>query len=154
MIKSLQVNGSNETSSLDYTPPMVSSYLTGSGSQAYTSGTASGSPYWEYPIQPRPYPIDLWRHHRYDYWDPSHELYGRADYYWLIPVAFIIGIGALVLPVFSLFATAMVTTGTINLTAGRKKRSLFNEKPISVLVREVQSAITRFGYNNQRFAKA
>uniref|UniRef100_T1KYC6 Uncharacterized protein n=1 Tax=Tetranychus urticae TaxID=32264 RepID=T1KYC6_TETUR len=157
-VRHLKADGINDTSSsLDYTPPMTSSYLTGSGSQAYTSGTASASasPYWEYPVHPRPYPIDVWRHHRYDYWDPSHDLaYGRTDYYWLIPVAFIIGIGAILLPVFSLFFTAMVTTGTINLTAGRRKRSLFNEKPISLLVKEVQSAITRFGYNSQRFEKA
>lgn len=167
LLASLPAYGANETSSsaLDYTP---STYLTGSGSQAYTSGTASASasPYWEYPVHQRPYPIDIWRHHRYDYWDPSHDLmYGRTDYYWLIPVAFIIGIGALLLPVFSLFFTAMVTTGTINLTAGRRKRSIFNEpdqlltklnniKPISVLVSEIQSAINRVGSYGQKYKKA
>lgn len=160
----------NATESVLEYSPMVPSYLSGL-SGASTQGYHSGVSPYGYSLGGltggyggyggrHGYPIDPWRQHRYDYWDSS-ELYARADYYWLIPVAFIIGIGALLLPVFSLFITAMVTTGTINLTAGRKKRSIGGGdvsqenrgyekiKSLSRLVEKVQLAMKKFGTQNQ-----
>lgn len=142
----------NATESVLEYSPMSPSYLSGAGSHGYYAGAMPFG--YNFGLK-HGYPLDPWRQNRYDYWENA-ELYARSDYYWLIPVAFIIGIGALLLPVFSLFITAMVTTGTINLTAGRKRRSLSADsvrglrsrealRTLTDLVDKVQSAMKRFG---------
>jgi hypothetical protein len=54
--------------------------------------------------------------------------YGKSDYYWLIPLVIVIGFGALLIPLLGTLMTTLITQGTINLTAGRKKRSIENER--------------------------
>lgn len=154
---SLCLSSSNATESLLEYSPISHSYLSGAGSHGYYAGAMPGYA-WNMPYKSGGhYPIDPWKQNRYDYWENA-DLYARQDYYWLIPVAFIIGIGALLLPVVSLFITAMITTGTINLTAGRKKRSpLFDQssnlmrnsdtiKTLTDLMVKAQLVLKRFGH--------
>ena len=54
--------------------------------------------------------------------------YGKSDYYWLIPLVIVIGFGALLLPLLGTLMTTMITQGTINLTAGRRKREAFDSE--------------------------
>lgn len=81
------------------------------------------------------------------------EVAYRSDFYWLIPLVIIIGIGALLLPMLSLFMTIMVSQGAITLT-GRRKRSFMNEESgisaesIMGLISKVESAIKKF--NSQK----
>ena len=54
-------------------------------------------------------------------------MYGKSDYYWLIPLVIVIGFGALLIPLLGTLMTTMLTSGTLTLTAGRRKRSLNQE---------------------------
>lgn len=79
---------------------------------------------------------------RYEY---DYDVAYRSDFYWLIPLVIIIGIGALLLPLCSLFMTTMVSNGAINLT-GRRKRSIEQETTsdrILKLVTKVEEALIR-----------
>lgn len=79
---------------------------------------------------------------RYEY---DYDVAYRSDFYWLIPLVIIIGIGALLLPLCSLFMTTMVSNGAINLT-GRRKRSVEQETTsdrILKLVTKVEEALIR-----------
>jgi hypothetical protein len=87
----------------------------------------------------------------YDY--GAGEVSYRSDFYWLIPLVIIIGIGALLLPMLSLFMTIMVSQGAISLT-GRRKRSFISEQSgisaesIMELISKVESAIKKFNSQN------
>lgn len=63
------------------------------------------------------------RHKKMRIFDYDYDIAYRSDFYWLIPLVIIIGIGALLLPLCSLFMTAMVSNGAINFTGKRRKRS-------------------------------
>lgn len=80
-----------------------------------------GPPYHRLPV--RPYKNVRQMYDTYDAYDVAY----RSDFYWLIPLVIIIGIGVLILPLFSLFMTAMVSNGAINLTGRRRKRRSVNE---------------------------
>jgi len=54
--------------------------------------------------------------------------HGKSDYYWLIPLVIVIGFGALLIPLLGTLMTTLITQGTINLTAGRRKRSAQDER--------------------------
>ena len=81
------------------------------------------------------------RNQRYEYYDDM--MTARSDMYWLVPIAFVIGSGVLFLPIIAILCSMLFTTGTINLTAGRKKRSVqdflknFSTKPSSQLIDEL-----------------
>lgn len=77
--------------------------------------------------------IDPQYHHNlrsyYDYHDPyayhhhAHEPVSyRSEFYWLIPLVMIIGIGALLLPLCSLFMTTLASNGAVSLGGRRKRR--------------------------------
>lgn len=89
----------------------------------------------------------------YDY--GGGEVAYRSDFYWLIPLVIIIGIGALLLPLLSMFMTIMVSQGAISLT-GRRKRSFMDDVPalssesILKLITEVESAISKFNSQKSR----
>jgi len=93
------------------------------------------------------------RHLRYDYYD---DLFApKSDMMWLLPLAFLVGSGILFLPLIGLLCSMLFTTGTINLTAGRKKRSFqsfldsFGHKPtaqiLDEIARQLQQALNKFG---------
>ncbi|RWS31817.1 hypothetical protein B4U80_02601 [Leptotrombidium deliense] len=56
--------------------------------------------------------------------------YGKSELYWIIPLVFVLGIGALLLPIISIFMTSMITSGTLTLSAGRRKRDLNSKEQI------------------------
>ena len=62
------------------------------------------------------------RHKNMRVFDYDYDVAYRSDFYWLIPLVIIIGIGVLILPLCSLFMTAMVSNGAINFTGKRRKR--------------------------------
>lgn len=76
--------------------------------------------------------VDPHYHHNlrsyYDYHDPypyhhAHEPVSyRSEFYWLIPLVMIIGIGALLLPLCSLFMTTLASNGAVGLGGRRRKR--------------------------------
>ena len=77
--------------------------------------------------------IDPHYHHNlrsyYDYHDPyayhhhAHEpISYRSEFYWLIPLVMIIGIGALLLPLCSLFMTTLASNGAVSLGGKKRKR--------------------------------
>jgi hypothetical protein len=61
--------------------------------------------------------------------------YGKSDYYWLIPLVIVIGFGALLIPLLGTLMTTLITQGTINLTAGRKKRNIQNERFVLIKIK-------------------
>lgn len=67
----------------------------------------------------RSYPYDY--HEAYPYHGHQDVSY-RSEFYWLIPLIMIIGIGALLLPLCSLFMTTLASNGAIGLTGRRRKR--------------------------------
>ena len=77
--------------------------------------------------------IDPHYHHNlrsyYDYHDPyayhhhvQEPISYRSEFYWLIPLVMIIGIGALLLPLCSLFMTTLASNGAVSLGGRRRKR--------------------------------
>lgn len=79
-------------------------------------------PSQQYTSRHRPSPYGS-RHKNIRIFDYDYDIAYRSDFYWLIPLVIIIGIGALLLPLCSLFMTAMVSNGAINFTGKRRKRS-------------------------------
>lgn len=117
-------------------------------------------------LEPHPHPlphIDPEGHNMYykagayDYGTGGGEVAYRSDFYWLIPLVIVIGIGALLLPLLSLFMTIMVSQGAISLT-GRRKRSFSDEIPalssesILNLISRLESAISKSAhkFNSQK----
>lgn len=92
------------------------------------------------------------------------ELGYRSEFYWLIPLIMVIGIGALLLPLLSVFTTALVSSGAITLTAGRKKReaerifasmqpNALSDTMMSLLT-QVEKAFEKFGQDiNSKYEK-
>lgn len=79
-----------------------------------------------------------------DYYDPhGHDMssYSKSDFYWLIPIAFLIGAGALLLPIISVFMTTLVTSGTLTLNAGRRRK-----RDVDFLVGEFKHLIGEDAY--------
>jgi hypothetical protein len=76
------------------------------------------------------------------YYDYDYDVAYRSDFYWLIPLVIIIGIGALILPLCSLFMTTMVSNGAINLT-GRRKRSLGDPESNESLSYQILTLVTK-----------
>lgn len=79
-----------------------------------------------------------------DYYDPhGHDMsaYSKSDFYWLIPIAFLIGAGALLLPIISVFMTTLVTSGTLTLNAGRRRK-----RDVDFLVGELRHLIGEEAY--------
>lgn len=55
------------------------------------------------------------------------DVAGKSDYSWIVPLIIVIGFGTLLIPLLGTLMTTMMTQGTINLTAGRRrKRSTTN----------------------------
>lgn len=85
------------------------------------------------------------RHKNMRIFDYDYDVAYRSDFYWLIPLVIIIGMGVLILPLCSLFMTAMVSNGAINFTGKRRKRStqlhpLLSDQLLDTLIK-VNSAI-------------
>lgn len=83
------------------------------------------------------------------YYDYDYDLAYRSDFYWLIPLVIIIGIGALLLPLCSLFMTTMVSNGAINLTGRRRRRSISDTRDslsnqVLQIVTKVEEALIHF----------
>lgn len=57
-------------------------------------------------------------------YNDGYEMSSKSDYSWLVPIVIVIGLGTLVIPLLGTFMTSMLTQGTINLTAGRRRRSV------------------------------
>lgn len=84
-------------------------------------------------------------HQMRDYYDPhGHDMaaYSKSDFYWLIPIAFLIGAGALLLPIISVFMTTLVTSGTLTLNAGRRRK-----RDVDFLVGELRHLIGEDAYS-------
>ncbi|KAH9388593.1 hypothetical protein TYRP_007935 [Tyrophagus putrescentiae] len=80
----------------------------------------------------------------------SHDMYGKSDYSWLIPLIIVVGFGTLLIPLMGTLMTTMITQGTINLTAGRRKRSsepLLENSSTNWrnVVQTVEDALLKFG---------
>jgi len=113
------------------------------------------------PIQAHPDPVGQYhplmnmehkeapRIYDYDNTYANYDVAYRSDFYWLIPLVIIIGIGALILPLCSLFMTTMVSNGAISLS-GRRKRSTEEvgnsiSDQVFELISEVEDALIRVG---------
>ena len=98
--------------------------------------------------------------------DYGHELGYRSDFYWLIPLIIVIGMGALLLPLMSALMTALVSTGAITLTAGRRRRRRDTEhifaslkenalsETLMSLLTQIETAFDKFGHDiNNKYQK-
>jgi hypothetical protein len=86
------------------------------------------------------------------YADHHHEglsAYSKSDYYWLIPVAFIIGAGALLLPIISVLMTTMVTSGSLSLSATKRRKREID--PSWQMVEQLQAWWKQFNMAMQKF---
>ncbi|KAI2797854.1 hypothetical protein BLOT_015274 [Blomia tropicalis] len=79
----------------------------------------------------------------------SHDVYGKSDYAWIIPLIIVVGFGTLLIPLMGTLMTTMITQGTINLTAGRRRRRDVHKDHNGIkwetLFKNVERAIAKFG---------
>lgn len=94
----------------------------------------------------------------------GHDIGFRSEHYWLIPLIIVIGCGALLLPMLSVLTTALVSSGAITLTAGRKKREVERifasmqpnalSDTMASLLSQVEKAFEKFGADiNSKYKK-
>ncbi|KAF7490763.1 hypothetical protein SSS_10444 [Sarcoptes scabiei] len=59
----------------------------------------------------------------YSYLDSyASDIQGKSDYSWIVPLIIVIGFGTLLIPLLGTLMTTMMTQGTINLTAGKRRK--------------------------------
>ena len=67
----------------------------------------------------------------FDHIDPygGHAVDRTSDFYYVLPILLVIGLGSFLIPIISTFFTAMITSGGIGGCCGRKARG-FRENPV------------------------
>lgn len=90
-------------------------------------------------------------HHAYygDHHNEGLSAYAKSDYYWLIPVAFIIGAGALLLPIISVLMTTMVTSGSLTLSATKRRKREID--PTWQMMEQLQAWWKQFNLAMEKF---
>ncbi|KAH7642170.1 hypothetical protein DERF_003210 [Dermatophagoides farinae] len=87
------------------------------------------------------------------------DVAGKSDYSWIVPLIIVIGFGTLLIPLLGTLMTTMMTQGTINLTAGRRRKrsttnfldelyEMSNKIEIGPILKTFEEAIKRFGNHN------